>query len=56
MSGLVVLILNVSFSDYFHALPNALGVKEMFLFFGAMARESIEYVAVVFQNISIKIF
>ena len=48
MSNLANLILNVSFLDYFHALPNTLNAEKMFVFFDAIAYESIEYIVIIF--------
>ena len=53
MSSLTILILKVLFSNYFHALPNTLNAKEVFLFSSAMV---CEYVVIIFQNIFVEIF
>ena len=54
MLNLVILILNISSLDCFCALPSTLNAKSVFLLFGAMARENIKYVVIVFQNIFVK--
>ena len=56
MLGLTILILNMSFLDHFRALLNTLNAEDVSLFFSAMARESIEYVMIVSQNISVEVF
>ena len=48
MLNLIILVLNVLFLDCFYALLNALNVEEIFLFFNAIAYESIEYVVTIF--------
>ena len=55
MLNFAILILNMSFFNNFYALPDALGAKDVFLFYSAMVCESIEYVIIVFQGISIEV-
>ena len=56
MLSLAILILIELFLVCFHKLPNVLNAGEIFLSFGAIACESIEYVVIAFQNTSQEIF
>ena len=55
MLNFAILILNISLSNYLHVLPKKLNAKNVFLFFGVMAREGIKYVLIAFQSTSIEI-
>ena len=55
MSNFIILILNVSISVHFCALPNALNAGDILLSFSIITREGIEYVVIIFQNVSEKI-
>ena len=55
MSNLIILILNVSFSNPLCALSDAMNAKNVFLFFSAMACDNVEYVIIIFQNTSVEI-